>query len=102
MTTKARNGRNHSAIYSGHVIALPPPEKPRHGAHSAKPLAFPAGMNSKRIIKKIVAAARYEGHLAHLVEKRGQPGTYYRDRAAGLMAAARIIRKEEEPKLPRE
>jgi MOSC domain-containing protein YiiM len=59
-------------------------------------------MNSKRIIKKIIAAARYESRLALIVEKRGQPGTYYRTRAAGMIAAARIIRKEEEPKEPRE
>ena len=59
-------------------------------------------MNSKRIIKKIVAAARTESRRALIVEKRGQPGTYYRDRAAGMIAAARIIRKDEEPKPPRE
>lgn len=59
-------------------------------------------MNPATAIRKITAAARIESRRALIVEKRGQPGTYYRDRAAGMIAAARIIRKDEEPKPWRE
>lgn len=50
-------------------------------------------MNPRTAIKKIVSAARYESRLALTVERRGQPGTYYRDRAAGMIYAARVIKK---------
>jgi hypothetical protein len=52
---------------------------------------------TQRLIKKIVQEARYQGHLAYLVEKRGDCGHFYRDRAAGLMSAARIVRDFEKP-----
>ena len=59
-------------------------------------------MNPATAIKKITAAARYESRLALTVERRGDPGTYYRDRAAGMIAAARIIKKLSAPRMPRE